>query len=200
MARAVNAPVTIYTRNEKAVETAAAFEERLSPFYHGVASGDPLTDRVIIWTRVTPESEQSVDVFWRVSTDVELKQIVQQGSLTTDQSRDYTVKVDVHGLQPGTTYYYGFTALGKNSLTGRTKTAPVTTDRLRFAVVSCSNYQAGFFNAYGRIADRNDLDAVVHLGDYIYEYPHGGYGYNPTVGRGHEPKNEAFTRSDYRIR
>jgi alkaline phosphatase D len=198
--RAVNAPVREYTRSPKAVSQQIPFEEKLRPFYHGVASGDPMSDRVIIWTRVTPESEQNIEVFWRIATDTLLKNTVRTGKFTTDQTRDYTVKIDVEGLQPNTTYYYGFTALGRNSLTGRTKTAPVTTDRLRFAVVSCANYQQGFFNAYGRIADRNDLDAVIHLGDYIYEYAEGGYGYSAQVGRGHEPEHETVTQSDYRIR
>ncbi|HYF01805.1 MAG TPA: alkaline phosphatase D family protein, partial [Patescibacteria group bacterium] len=201
IAKAVNALPREFSRKFLLKPTVEIpFDEKLKPFYHGVASGDPVQDRVIIWTRVTPETEGDVQVFWRMATDTALKNIVAKGLFTTGQSRDYTVKIDVGGLQPNTTYYYGFTALGRNSLTGRTKTAPVTTDRLRFAVVSCSNYQQGFFNAYGRIAERNDLDAVIHLGDYIYEYEEGGFGYNDKAQRGHEPKHEIVTQSEYRIR
>ena len=121
--------------------------------------------------------------------------------MTTDVGRDYTVKVDVDGLQPDAAYYYGFEALGAASLTGRTRTAPEgAADHLRFAVVSCSNYQSGYFNAYARIAERDDLSAVIHLGDYIYEYAEGEGGYTDELGRGHEPDHEAVQLDDYRIR
>jgi alkaline phosphatase D len=107
------------------------------------------------------------------------------------------VKVDAAGLQPATTYYYGFEALGQPSLTGRTRTAPIgRVDRLRFALVSCSNYAAGYFNPYARLADRDDLDAVVHVGDYLYE--------SATVSslpdRRHEPRKELVALEDYRVR
>ncbi len=168
----------------------------LEPFYHGVASGDPLSDAVIIWTRVT-STAPSVDVDWYMALDTGMTQIVAQGLVTTDASKDYTVKVDVTGLDPYTTYYYDFKAEGRYSLRGRTKTAPVgDTDSLRFAVVSCSSYDQGYFNAYQRIALRNDLDAVIHLGDYIYEYEEGDFG---TV-RQPVPQNEIITLSDYRMR
>jgi alkaline phosphatase D len=144
------------------------------PFFHGVASGDPLTDRVIIWTRVTT-SNTSENVAWEMATDTGFTNIVKSGSVTTDASKDYTVKVDVTGLQPDTWYYYRFTAMNKKSLIGRTRTAPVgSVANLRFAIVSCSNYEAGYFNAYKDIALKNDVDAVIHLGDYIYEYGRGG--------------------------
>jgi len=143
----------------------------LAPFYHGVASGDPTPGAVIIWTRVTPEIAGTITGTWRMALDTNFTSIVQSGTFSTDSSRDYTVKIDVTGLSPNTWYYYEFTALGKNSLTGRTKTAPVGgINQLRFAFVSCSNYPGGYFNAYDRIKDRNDVDAVLHLGDYIYEY------------------------------
>jgi alkaline phosphatase D len=178
-------------------------DDRLLPFAHGVASGDPLSDRVIIWTRVTVPSEQTVNVDWRVATDTAMRNIVKSGIAVTTADRDYTVKVDVTGLTAGTTYYYNFTALGKNSLTGRTRTTPAVTgpnDRLRLAVVSCSNYNAGYFNVYGRIADRQDLDAVLHLGDYIYEYAPGKYGTDTTRGRQIQPRIDVVTLNDYRIR
>ena len=177
------------------------------PFQHGVASGDPLTDRVIIWTRVTPRSEDSIEVEWRVSTDPSLTDVVRSGIFTTGAHRDYTVKVDVDGLLPGVTYYYGFTALGKTSLVGKTKTAPsAMADQVKFAVVSCSNLQHGYFNSYGRIADRTDLDAVIHLGDYIYEYSATGddfYGAASLRDNGerlHAPDKEIITIEDYRTR
>ena len=140
-------------------------------FQHGVASGDPLADRVILWTRVTPQSpRRTVGVRWLVARDAQLRDVVQRGDAETSAERDYTVKVDAAGLQPGTTYYYRFFAENEASPIGRTRTLPVgATPRLRMAVASCSNLAAGLFNAYRRIAERADLDFVLHLGDYIYE-------------------------------
>ena len=181
------------------------FDPDLAPFYHGVASGDPLSDRVIIWTRVTPDSlgDETIPVDWRMATDPALTDTVATGQLATDADRDYTVKVDVTGLEAGTTYYYGFTALGANSLTGRTKTTPTAdqSDHLKFGVVSCSNYQAGYFNAYGHLARRNDLDAIVHLGDYIYEYANFVYGDSAVwQERLVAPDAEIVSLGDYRTR
>lgn len=181
------------------------FNPDWAPFYHGVASGDPLSDRVIIWTRVTPEelSETPIEVDWSVATDPDLEEIIASGTFTTGTDRDFTVKVDVTGLNSGTTYYYGFSALGKASLTGKTKTTPVGDQEkhLKFGVVSCSNYQAGFFNAYARLAERTDLDAIIHLGDYIYEYADKGYG-NGSVwqDRPLDPAHEIVSLEDYRTR
>lgn len=175
----------------------------LKPFYHGVASGDPLSDRVIIWTRVTPDTSWvgSANVLWRVATDTGMTNIIQNGTYTTDQNQDYTVKIDVTGLQPNTFYFYEFTHNGYNSVRGRTKTAPVgNVDSLRFAVVSCANYEAGYFNSYKVIKERNDIDAIIHLGDYIYEYEHDGYAFNATSNRIWEPANEITVLSDYRTR
>jgi alkaline phosphatase D len=167
-------------------------------FQHGVASGDPLADRVILWTRVTPPSPVSVvNVSFVVATDPALTQVVTRGIAKTNPARDYTVKVDPAGLQPGTTYYYRFTADGENSPIGRTRTLPVgNVPRLRMAVASCSNHAFGLFNAYRRIAERADLDLVLHLGDYIYEYGPNVYGNLRTP----EPPYEMVTLSDYRLR
>lgn len=198
-------PVGALYQNNRLNGENPAFNPDWAPFYHGVASGDPLEDRVIIWTRITPEAMdgQSIDVNWKVATDVELQNVVQSGIFTTDPGRDYTVKVDVAGLASGATYYYGFTAMGKNSLTGRTKTTP-TADQathLKFGVVSCSNYQAGYFNAYGRLAERNDLDAILHLGDYIYEYGNSVYGADSLFDKRQvEPGAEIVSLADYRAR
>lgn len=167
-------------------------------FQHGVASGDPLTDRVILWTRVTPPSPVSVvNVSYVVALDSALTQVVKRGSAKTNPARDYTVKVDPAGLQPGTTYYYRFDAQGEASPVGRTRTLPSgSVHRLRIAVTSCSNHAAGYFNGYRRIAERSDLDLVLHLGDYLYEYGPNQYGSVRTP----EPPNEMVTLSDYRLR
>ena len=183
------------------VSTNLVFDPALKPFYHGVASGDPLQNQVILWTRITPDNDGPIEVKWFVGKDPNCSNIVLSGTATTDQSKDYTVKVDVGPLDPGTTYYYKFSGLGKESIIGRTKTAPSKkVEALRFGIASCANYQQGYFNAYATMALRNDLDAVLFLGDYIYEYAEGGYGYSKAVDRGHEPKGEIVTLSDYRIR
>ena len=176
----------------------------LKPFYHGVASGDPLSDGVIIWTRVTPDSAMTVQGTWKVCSDTSLTNTITQGNFTTDASVDYTVKIDVTGLSPNTTYYYYFSALNANSLIGRTRTAPTAAmvDHLKFGVVSCSNFEAGYFNAYARLGERNDLDAVIHLGDYIYEYASGIYGdslIQASGGRVHDTI-EAVSLEQYRTR
>ncbi len=169
-------------------------------FLHGVASGDPLNDRVIIWTRVTPpDSPESVEVNWEIATDSTFNGILKYGKYTTIKDRDYTVKIDVKGLRPGMKYYYRFKALGETSMFGQTKTAAENANELVFAVVSCSNYEWGYFNAYGRIADRPNIDAVLHLGDYIYEYGIGVYG-DTTIGRFNDPPTETITLDDYRTR
>lgn len=179
------------------------FNPALKPFYHGVASGDPLADRVIIWTRVSPDSGFAgpATVEWRMALDTGMTQVVQSGTHTTHDSVDYTVKVDVTGLSANTYYYYEFTYNQKHSIRGRTRTAPsAMQDSLRFAVVSCSNYEAGFFNVYRVLTERNDVDALIHLGDYIYEYEHNGYAFNSTANRVWEPSNEIITLADYRAR
>lgn len=173
------------------------------PFYHGVASGDPKSDRVIIWTRVTPDTNFTgqINVDWRVATDTSMQNVVSSGTVITDNTSDFTVKADATGLTENTWYYYEFSALGVNSIRGRTRTTPSgNSDSLRFAVVSCANYEAGFFNAYKVIKERNDIDAVIALGDYIYEYESGGYSPNPTAGREWLPQTEITTLTDYRTR
>lgn len=167
-----------------------------SPFKHGIASGDPLSDAVILWTRVTT-TETTVDVKWEASTSKEFAKIDASGTVTTNADRDYTVKVDAKGLTAGTTYFYRFTALGETSPVGRTKTAPTgSLARLRLGVVSCSSLAHGYFHAYKQLATRLDLDAVVHLGDYIYEYGDREYG----DVRKYEPPHEIISLADYRMR
>jgi alkaline phosphatase D len=172
-----------------------------SHFLHGVASGDPLTDRVIIWTRITPEDSTvtALPVTWQVALDRDFKNIVRSEEFKTSVDRDFTVKVDVDSLQPGTYYFYRFIAGEHTSPIGRTKTTSATaSDSLRFAIVSCSNWEWGYFNAYGLIAQK-EVDAVIHLGDYIYEYGTGAYG-DTTIGRINNPLHEIVSLQDYRTR
>lgn len=170
-------------------------------FRHGVASGDPLADRVMLWTRVTAPGASTATVRWVVARDPKLAQVVARGEGQTGAWRDFTVKVDVGGLRPGTTYYYRFESGGSRSAIGRTRTLPATgVGRLRFGVVSCSNYPFGYFNAYAALARRTDLDAVLHLGDYIYEYPNAQFGDGTAIGRIPEPNKEIVALADYRAR
>jgi alkaline phosphatase D len=198
----VNAQTKLTDYNRSLGKSAATtFDPTLKPFYHGVASGDPLTDRVIIWTRITPDSGDFAPktVNWFVATDTGFTNIVKKGDATTDFNKDYTVKVDVTGLTAGTTYYYAFRFNGTYSLTGRMKTVSTNANHLRFAVVSCNNYEAGYFNAFRKIAQRNDIDALIHLGDYIYEYEQRTYG-DTLSGRFVEPNKEVISEGDYRAR
>jgi alkaline phosphatase D len=190
------------------VESQPRFE-----FVHGVASGDPLKDRVILWTRITPypanaggvdptsDTELLVDIV--VAKDPALQDVVGMGRATTSAARDFTVKLDTSGLAPGTSYYYQFFDPAKpevRSPLGRTRTLPDgAVERARLAVASCSCYALGYFHTYADIAARNDLDAVLHLGDYIYEYGADTYQDN-MVMRPHEPNHEIISLLDYRTR
>ncbi len=171
-------------------------------FRHGVASGDPLADRVILWTRVTPIKVPSAEnVSWTVSRDQKFTNIVAQGVVVTSATRDYCVKVDVATLEPGTTYYYRFECRKERSVVGRTKTLPrQNVSRVRLGVVSCSNLPQGYFNAYACLANRPDLDAILHLGDYIYEYANEQYGDGTRFGRIPAPNHEMVALQDYRER
>lgn len=177
------------------------FEESMKPFYHGVASGDPLPDRVIIWTRITPDdSVSAVPVKWELAEDENFSSIYRSDTTSAFAARDYTVKVDVDGLKPDQVYYYRFSASGKTSIIGRTKTTPISMkDSLKFAIVSCANWEFGFFTPYDKLADRPVLDAVLHLGDYIYEYGIGLYG-DTALGRINIPPHEIVSLQDYRTR
>ena len=182
------------------------------PFQHGVASGDPLTDAIILWTRVTPARTSSASGYssvpgypsvmgyqWLVATDRSLKDVVASGEGLTDASRDFTVKIDVRGLSPGREYFYAFYSRGHWSDTGRFKTLPEDdVEHLRIAFTSCSNYAAGYFNVYRELALQSDLDVILHLGDYIYEYA--SIDESLQTGRLHEPLKETVTLADYRAR
>ena len=167
-------------------------------FKHGVASGDPMSDAVIIWTRLSTD-QKTATVKWEMSESPDFSSPVLSGLKSTDQSVDYTVKVDVMSLKANTVYYYRFITEGKSSPTGKTKTLAVgKTDHVKLGVVSCSNYEFGYFNAYNGMAAA-DLDAILHLGDYIYEYGPDKYG-DKSFSRKHLPAKEITTLQDYRTR
>ena len=171
-------------------------------FRHGVASGDPATDGIILWTRVSPDNgPDEIDVRWVISASPFLEPTVGTGVVRTSAERDFTVKVDVGGLDPGTNYYYTFEALNERSPIGRTRTLPVgPVGRTRIAQVCCANYPAGYFNVYRILANRNDIDVVVHLGDYIYEYEDGVLGFGERLDRVPSPNKELVALGDYRSR
>lgn len=175
-------------------------------FKHGVASGDPLSHALIIWSRATTaQSNFEVTVAWELASDSQFKNIIRSGREQTDKSRDFTIKIDVQELAPNTEYFYRFMGLNTQSPIGRAKTLPINyVEQLKMAVVSCSNYPAGYFNAYTDAAKQKDLDVVLHLGDYIYEYPMGGYATQNAekIGRQLAADNsgEIITLSDYRKR
>ena len=187
----------------------ARADEELAPFVHGVASGDPLSDRVVLWTRWSPPggTTDEVELVVRVYSDPELSTEVRSTRRSVGPATDFCCKVDVGQLSPATTYYYQFTAPdGRVSLVGRTRTLPApgtTPERFRAAVVSCSNYTGGYFNGYAVIAEQDDVDVVLHLGDYIYEYGNGEDRYGPPElagERDHVPPVEMATLDAYRAR
>ena len=172
-------------------------------FNHGVASGDPLHDRVILWTRVTPEREGDVEVSWQVALDEAFSQLITSGSAVTNAARDYTLKVDAAGLSAGTTYYYRFAVGDRQSPVGTTRTLPEgALASLTLALFSCSNYPAGHFHAYADAAAHGAIDAAVHVGDYIYEYGRGGYASEQAAELGREvlPAGDLVSLDDYRQR
>ncbi|MER7915158.1 MULTISPECIES: alkaline phosphatase D family protein [unclassified Streptomyces] len=194
---------------------AAALPARASgqapAFLHGVASGDPLPDGILLWTRVTPAPDATPGsgvgpdtvVSWVIATDKALTQVVSKGSTTATAASDHTVKADIRGLQPATDYWFRFSSGGTDSPVARTRTAPAATadiSGLRFGVVTCANWEAGYFSSYRHLAARSDLDAWLHLGDYIYEYKTGEYAARGKVIRQHAPANEIITLADYRTR
>jgi alkaline phosphatase D len=182
-------------------EISKFYRPEMQPFYHGVASGDPLPNQVIIWTRFTPyQKGESFPVKWLVAKDEAMTEIVKEGVANAQAAQDYTVKVDVTGLEPAQYYYYQFREKGKTSVVGRTKTAPEReTSKVALAVMSCTNYEAGYYNALANLARRDSIDAVIHLGDYIYEYEPGGYG-DEKLDRRHLPAKELISLEDYRTR
>jgi len=172
-------------------------EER---FAHGVASGDPLQDRVMLWTRLGGAGTGTHAVRWVVARDPALTDVVREASASTSAARDFTVKVDVDELDPGAVYYYAFAFGEGRSAIGRTRTLPeADVAQVRFVFTSCANFNNGYFHAYRAVAERADLDVWVHLGDYIYEYGEGEYG-DSSLGRSLSPAHEAISLEDYRTR
>lgn len=183
-------------------------------FGFGVASGDPTATEVLLWTRVTPTAAATpgsglgrpTTVHWELSGDEGFRSVLRRGTVRSDPRSDHTIKVVVSDLAPYTRYYYRFRALGQTSAVGRTQTSPDepgVLHALRLAFVSCSNYTGGYFTAYRGLAARDDLDLVLHLGDYVYEYGNGEDRYGPAVLAGvrdHSPETEMVELRDYRLR
>ena len=173
-------------------------------FQHGVASGDPLQDRVVLWTRLTAPEAGPINLTWELASEPDFKDVVRTGEATARPEDDHSVRVDPAGLQAGSRYFYRFHALSQTSPSGRTRTLPPgDVAHLRFAQVSCAKFNAGFFNAYARIAERDDLQFLLHLGDYIYEaanVPPAGQTPGADIGRAFEPLHECKTLADYRMR
>ncbi len=207
----------------EAARAAVGQVARSGVFGFGVASGDPTATEVLLWTRVTPVPGAvpgsgrgpASRVVWELAADEGFDRVLRRGTTSTNADRDHTVKVVVTGLEPYTRYYYRFRSRGATSPVGRTQTAPDepgVRHALRLAFVSCSNYTGGFFTAYRGLAARDDLDAVLHLGDYVYEYgndprepgvPGSGDRYGPAalIGvRDHQPAVETVSLEDYRVR
>ncbi len=170
-------------------------------FPYGVASGDPLYDRVIIWTKVNPEKyKEETHVFYQCSLEPEFKEIVNHGQVKPYLESDYTIKIDVNGLMAGTSYYYRFIYDGDTSMVGKMRTASKENlSKLTFGVVSCNNFEDGFFDSFKFLAER-DLDAIIHLGDYIYENSHRTISAKRLSSRKHVPAKEVFTLEEYRQR
>ncbi|KAK5407283.1 hypothetical protein LTR06_008025 [Exophiala xenobiotica] len=206
-------------------------------FTHGVASGDPYPNSVILWTRCSPTfddvnnnsttsgfvplynpvpiyndtdeakpvSTSPVCLNWKIASNNKLSSVVDSGTVYTSSDVDYTVKVEATKLSPFTQYWYQFTVCNSNqtSMVGRTKTTPAPDDNvsgISLAIYSCTNFPFGFFNAYGNPVRKDSVDYVIHLGDYIYEYKNGDYGWGQSIGRVPLPDREIYTLYDYRKR
>ncbi|MFN5758993.1 MAG: alkaline phosphatase D family protein [Sphingomonadaceae bacterium] len=174
----------------------------LTGFTHNVASGEPGPNSVLLWTRYVSKTGGQSKVRVEVSDTPNFAKIVTGGEMITGPWRDHTVKITVDGLQPGRFYWFRFIAPdGTKSPTGRTKTLPVgKAAQFNIAIFSCSNLGFGEFNAYGHAAARNDIDLVLHMGDYIYEYGRGGYDNGTQFSEKLFPAGECLTLADYRLR
>jgi alkaline phosphatase D len=171
-------------------------------FLYGVASGDPLADRVILWTHARfPDSDDPVTMRWEVAEEASFATLVASGVVTASSATGHTAKVDATGLAPGRSYHYRFRIGGTQSPVGQTRTLPATATEVKFAVFSCANYPAGHFNVYAEAA-RSDAQYALHLGDYLYEYDATGYASAgaAALGRTSKPTNELLTLADYRQR
>ena len=192
----------LISRRVIAAPTFAAY-----PFSLGVASGEPASDGIVLWTRLAPEPLHGggmpmapVEVQWELAADRLFRSIVQKGAEVARPELGHSVHVEAKGLEPGREYFYRFRAGSEISQVGRTKTAPAAgaeVDQLRFGVCGCSHYETGYFTGYRRIAEEQ-FDFVIHTGDYIYEYRADG-GRNDGRVRQHN-SDEIYTLVDYRNR
>lgn len=175
----------------------------MAAFNYGVASGDPLSDRVILWTHAKVSSEQAVPLTWQMSADTSFATVVATGTTSATADTGFTAKVDAAGLAANTEYFYRFIAPNNSvSPVGRTRTLPVgNVAEVKLAVFSCSDYPAGYFNAYDAAA-ASGAQVALHLGDYIYEYKDGVYppAASAVAARISAPANEIVTLADYRAR
>ncbi|MFC0006348.1 alkaline phosphatase D family protein [Micromonospora siamensis] len=190
-----------------------AYAQGLSwnPFRLGVASGDPLPDGVVLWTRLVRDpldaasmGSRPVQVTWQIAADPSFRRVVRAGAVTARPGWAHSVHVDVRGLQPGRDYWYRFRAGRHLSEIGRTRTAPergAVASRLRFGIANCQDWQNGYYPAYRDMAEC-DLDLVLHLGDYIYEYdpkPGAVRQHNPSSGTPLDA-DQLSTLADFRNR
>ncbi len=199
---ALSVPVALTACGSDDKEAAAPLVN--AEFLHGVASGDPLKDRVILWTRLTPQdSSARLELVWEIATDDKFVQIINSGRVQTSKAQDFTVKVDAQKLKSDQRYFYRFRYGGVISPVGQTKTLAESTQSVKFAVCSCSNYPAGYFHVYREMA-KQDVDVIIHLGDYIYEYGANGYATEDAekLGRSLPEDNnkEIIKLDDYRKR
>jgi len=174
-------------------------------FDYGVASGDPTNTNIILWTRATPSINKNIQVKWELSSDINFKNILNSGNAFAKYSNDFTVKVDanVPNVYRGKKVFYRFRSNNTYSEIGITNTLPTNDpDSYNIAFCSCSNHPAGYFNAYSEIAKNNEIDLVLHLGDYIYEYDKDGYATEDSkrFNRVVDPKHEIVSLNDYRRR
>ena len=173
-------------------------------FTHGVASGEPRSDSVLLWTRFVPPSGSDAKLVVEIAESEDFGRVVGRTEAAASPASDHCAKATLDGLQPARWYYYRFTAPdGNRSVIGRTRTLPQgETDRFRIAAFSCANLPFGYFNAYAHAAARDDIDLVLHLGDYIYEYGVGTYPSTKQMlpGRLMEPATEIVRLADYHAR
>ena len=172
-------------------------------FSYGVCSGDPLADRVMLWTHAqVPNSSEDVPLTYEVATDASFATLVSSGNTLASAASGHTAKADATGLAAGKDYFFRFRSGDAISPVGRTRTLPAAgATSVSLAVFSCSNYPAGYFNVYTEAA-KSGAQFAVHLGDFIYEYGADGYASTDAkaLGRVVEPANECLSLADYRKR
>lgn len=177
-------------------------KQKQDSFPYGVASGDPRPTEVVIWTKTIADNAEK-NIYWQISRDSLFKNIDNEGFETANATSDFTIKAKVERLVPSTSYYYRFSIDESYSMNGRTKTLPdegAMPDTFNIALVNCNNFQDGYFNAFNALSKMDDVDLVIHLGDYIYEYEAGRYADTTLVDRAHLPVNEIVSLDDYRTR